>query len=86
MGQVSAETCPAGRNDADHLRYCDHCCPLGCDGGACESCPCCAAGWCLNGRDGLPVGENQWGEAHVDFWRELRTEHGITTPEPEVQS
>lgn len=32
----------------------DQCCELGCDGGACESCPCCCAGWCVNGRDGLP--------------------------------
>lgn len=30
----------------------EQCCELGCDGGACESCPCCCAGWCVFGHSG----------------------------------
>lgn len=29
-------------------------CPVGCEGGACETCPCCAAGYCVYGLDGIP--------------------------------
>lgn len=48
----------------------------------CMNCASCGAGWCLSGSDGLPTGETQWGEPHIDLWRRLRAEHGITTPEP----
>lgn len=30
------------------------CCDAGCGSGACEVCPCCSAGWCIGGADGLP--------------------------------
>lgn len=30
------------------------CCEIGCGSGACETCPCCSAGWCVSGRDGVP--------------------------------
>lgn len=30
------------------------CCALGCGSGACETCACCSAGWCVMGYDGLP--------------------------------
>lgn len=56
---------------------CGHCCQYGCNGGACEQCPCCCAGWCISGTDGEPEGANQWGEPHVDLWRELRREYGL---------
>lgn len=32
----------------------ERCCRHGCDGGACEQCPCCTAGRCVMGTDGLP--------------------------------
>jgi hypothetical protein len=32
----------------------EQCCGLACDGGACETCPCCCAGWCVFGNGGLP--------------------------------
>lgn len=48
----------------------DHRCPVGCDGGACETCPCCSAGWCVFGLDGLP-------EDADDFaaWLEIAAAH-----------
>lgn len=48
----------------------EQCCPLGCDGGACETCPCCSAGWCVSGRDGIP-------EDPADYaaWLEIAAEH-----------
>lgn len=30
------------------------CCESGCGSGACEACPCCSAGWCVSGVDGVP--------------------------------
>lgn len=33
----------------------DYCCEVGCGGGACESCPCCCAGYCVGGLDGVPA-------------------------------
>lgn len=47
-----------------------YCCPVGCGTGACESCPCCGAGWCVGGTDGLP-------ETPEDFatWLEVAAEH-----------
>jgi hypothetical protein len=30
------------------------CCLVGCDDGACFECPCCQAGWCVFGHEGLP--------------------------------
>jgi hypothetical protein len=32
----------------------EQCCENACNGGACESCRCCSAGWCVTGADGLP--------------------------------
>lgn len=48
----------------------EQCCPLGCDGGACESCPCCQAGWCVFGASGIP-------EDPEDFagWLQVAAEH-----------
>lgn len=31
-----------------------YCCQVGCGGGGCESCPCCVAGYCVSGIDGIP--------------------------------
>ncbi|WP_303708434.1 MULTISPECIES: hypothetical protein [Microbacterium] len=30
------------------------CCDNGCGSGACETCPCCSAGYCVSGFDGVP--------------------------------
>ena len=51
----------------------EQCCEQGCNGGACESCTCCAAGWCVTGRDGLP-------EDAEDFaiWLKYASEHNAT--------
>lgn len=48
----------------------DRCCSLGCDSGACETCPCCCAGWCVMGTDGLPADaedQAQWFEIAVEY-------------------
>lgn len=48
----------------------EQCCELSCNGGACEGCPCCSAGWCVFGHDGLP-------EDPEDFttWLRVAAEH-----------
>ncbi|ONI62659.1 hypothetical protein CSIV_14385 [Microbacterium sp. CSI-V] len=51
-------------------RQAAYCCQHGCGSGACESCPCCAAGWCVSGSDGMP--ENQEDLAQ---WLEVAAEH-----------
>lgn len=40
-------------DDVSHTRVLgdEQCCELGCNGGACETCPCCCAGWCVLGTD-----------------------------------
>jgi hypothetical protein len=48
----------------------EYCCQAGCGSGACESCPCCAAGWCVSGADGLP----EDAEA-LDWWLEVAAEY-----------
>jgi hypothetical protein len=45
------------------------CCENGCGSGACETCPCCTAGWCVSGVDGLP----EDAEAR-EFWLEVAAE------------
>lgn len=45
-------------------------CPLGCDEGACETCPCCSAGFCVYGLDGLPDDPED-----VGAWLEVAAEH-----------
>lgn len=49
----------------------DYCCPAGCGGGGCETCPCCCAGWCIGFADGDP-----WADA-LGFFK-----HFTPTPEP----
>lgn len=46
------------------------CCQLACVAGACESCPCCCAGWCVNGFDGLPDGDEE-----RSSWLEVAAKH-----------
>lgn len=53
------------------IRGAEWCCEVGCGSGACESCPCCCAGFCVSGRDGLP---NDDPEA-VGFWLEMAAPH-----------
>lgn len=48
----------------------DYCCAIGCGSGACESCPCCGAGWCISGRDGLPENPDD-----LALWLEVAAEH-----------
>jgi hypothetical protein len=45
-------------------------CPVGCDEGACESCPCCSAGFCVYGLDGLPDDPEQ-----LSDWLEVAAVH-----------
>lgn len=33
----------------------EQCCELACDGGGCEICPCCCAGWCVFGHGGMDI-------------------------------
>ena len=46
------------------------CCENGCGSGACETCPCCSAGWCVSGVDGIP----EEPEARL-WWLEVASEH-----------
>ena len=45
-------------------------CPVGCDDGACEICPCCSAGFCVYGLDGLPEDPEDVGR-----WLEIAAQH-----------
>jgi hypothetical protein len=45
-------------------------CPVGCDDGACETCPCCSAGFCVYGLDGLPEDPEDVGR-----WLEVAAGH-----------
>lgn len=48
----------------------EYCCQLGCGSGACESCPCCAAGWCVSGGGDLPRDPQdleQWLSVAADY-------------------
>lgn len=51
-------------------RQAEWCCEKGCGTGACESCPCCAAGWCVSGIDGIPDESEGF-----DQWLEVASEH-----------
>lgn len=51
------------------------CCEVGCGDGGCESCPCCDAGWCLSGKDGLPTDPAD--RAH---WLEVAAEYNPLVP------
>ncbi len=46
------------------------CCENGCGSGACETCPCCSAGWCVSGVEGVP----EDAEAR-EFWLEVAAEY-----------
>lgn len=46
------------------------CCDEACNGGACESCRCCAAGWCVTGADGMPPDPGD-----MAGWIEVAREH-----------
>lgn len=50
----------------------EQCCELGCDGGACESCPCCCAGWCVNGRGEIPRPDDT---ENYRIWLDVAREH-----------
>lgn len=49
----------------------EFCCPDGCGSGACESCPCCLAGWCVGGNDGLPDGDPE----DLAHWLDIAKQH-----------
>lgn len=52
----------------------DQCCELACSGGACESCPCCCAGWCVWGHCGeIPNPETD--SDNYRIWLETAAEH-----------
>lgn len=46
------------------------CCENGCGSGACETCPCCSAGWCVSGVDGVPDDPED-----RERWLEVAAEH-----------
>lgn len=48
----------------------DWCCEVGCGNGACETCPCCSAGWCISGVDGVPDDPED-----RERWLEVAAEH-----------
>lgn len=48
----------------------EHACHLGCESGACETCPCCGAGWCVFGLDGLPSEPDD-----LSMWLDVAAEH-----------
>lgn len=48
----------------------EQCCDLACNGGACESCPCCTAGWCVTGADGVPLEHDD-----LSAWLAVAAEH-----------
>lgn len=52
------------------IRGAEWCCEIGCGSGACESCPCCCAGFCVSGRDGLSEDPEEVGR-----WLEIAAEH-----------
>jgi hypothetical protein len=54
----------AGRRGAEQ------CCDEACNGGACETCRCCAAGWCVTGYDGIPEHADD-----LDGWMGVAAEH-----------
>lgn len=45
-------------------------CPVGCADGACETCPCCGAGWCVYGIDGLPEEPDD-----LSMWLDVAADH-----------
>lgn len=50
----------------------EQCCELACNGGACETCPCCSAGWCVSGADGqIPDTK----DPNFETWLEVAAEH-----------
>ncbi|PRB14484.1 hypothetical protein [Microbacterium sp. MYb62] len=46
------------------------CCEDGCGSGACETCPCCSAGWCVSGVDGIPDAPED-----RERWLDVAAEH-----------
>lgn len=51
------------------------CCPDVCNGGACETCPSCCAGWCINGHD---FTEGVWESMTKEdrrIWLDVASEH-----------
>lgn len=60
-----------------------YCCQVGCGGGGCESCPCCHAGYCVSGLDGVPTAGSDLNpnddQAHAAEvyrnWLEIAAEH-----------
>lgn len=51
----------------------EQCCLLGCSGGACESCVCCSAGWCVAGNSGeIPEPSDS---ENYRIWLDVASEH-----------
>lgn len=59
---------PADTLDQSDAR--EHACHVGCTGGACETCPCCSAGWCVFGLDGLPTEPDD-----LSMWLDIAADH-----------
>lgn len=59
------------------IRDAEWCCEAGCGSGACYSCPCCSAGFCVSGRD-FPVEgmtDEEW-----THWLSVAVEHNALAP------
>jgi hypothetical protein len=64
------------------MREGNYCCQVGCGGGACESCPCCGAGYCVSGLDGVPMpgstvnpDDDAYGQEVFDAWLAVASQH-----------
>lgn len=53
----------------------EQCCPDACDGGACESCSGCYAGWCVNGHDFLDGEWERMSDEDRKVWWSVAREH-----------
>lgn len=53
----------------------EQCCELACNGGACESCPCCCAGWCVWGHSGTIPDRDLTPHSHYRIWLDTAAEH-----------
>jgi hypothetical protein len=60
-------------SEAGRLLLDEQCCEFGCNGGACESCVCCSAGWCVSGHDFLNGGDWPEGE-DLENWLAVAAE------------
>ncbi|MDN5918990.1 MAG: hypothetical protein L0I76_28505 [Pseudonocardia sp.] len=59
---VQLETDATELHSSGRLLGPEQCCEDGCNGGGCETCPCCCAGWCVHGHGAIPDREEDWAD------------------------